>query len=131
MDVIAIGRPNENMPEIGSSRLYIEDHEWQEKVSKLIEKATLVLIRPSNSEGLIWELEYCFKYEYYEKLILSTKVGNMDSKAVRKARYNTFRKRFSNLTNIDLPEYRITTNYIAFDELKRPIECEKGSDVLD
>ena len=130
MPVIAIGRPKEELPHIGANRLYVEDQYWQDRVSKLVEKAVFVLIRPSNTDGLRWEIEHCLNHGHHHKLIISSKIGNRDGKAIRKARYNTFRKRFYEVSNIDLPEYQSGVRYIGFDADKNPIEYRRGKDIV-
>jgi len=53
--VVAIGRPNEALPELGAARLYVSDDEWQQAVHELMGRAQLVVLRAGESEGLIWE----------------------------------------------------------------------------
>jgi hypothetical protein len=41
--VIAVGRPRDRMPQLGASRLYVPDGEWQDKVGKLMQDSGLVI----------------------------------------------------------------------------------------
>ena len=55
--MVAIGRPEEELPELGASRLYCENGDWQQTVIELMKASQFILIRASNSAGLIWELK--------------------------------------------------------------------------
>lgn len=52
---IAIGKPNEPLPELGAARLYVEESRWRDSVLELLGKACLVVIRAGDSKGLLWE----------------------------------------------------------------------------
>jgi hypothetical protein len=54
--VVAIGRPGEQLPELGAARLYLGDSQWKAKVRELMEKSRLVIIRMGASPGLQWEI---------------------------------------------------------------------------
>jgi len=53
---VAIGRPDEWLPELGAARIYVSDKEWQQKVSDLMTNARLVVFRASDTPGLTWEV---------------------------------------------------------------------------
>lgn len=53
---VAIGRPGEALPELGASRLYVSNEEWQETVAALMTRAKLVVFRASDTQGLLWEI---------------------------------------------------------------------------
>ncbi|HEV2960263.1 MAG TPA: hypothetical protein VG649_00440 [Candidatus Angelobacter sp.] len=42
---ITVGRPGEELPELGAARIYADDAGWQEKVTDLIARARLVVFR--------------------------------------------------------------------------------------
>jgi hypothetical protein len=54
--VVAIGRPGEELPELGAARLYAADADWQATVADLMERAGLVVLRAGDSPGLWWEV---------------------------------------------------------------------------
>jgi hypothetical protein len=54
-EVVAVGEPGEDLPELGAKRVYLADHEWQSVVTCWIESARLVVIRIGGSDGLWWE----------------------------------------------------------------------------
>lgn len=123
--VIAIGKPGEELPEVGALRLYVADEVWQQCVADLLQKARYVVIRPANSDGLNWEINYIITQQLLPKLILSTTIGNLDDTAVRAARFKKFGTRFRELAGIELPAYSPKTPYIRFDASRKPIAMKK------
>ena len=55
--VIAIGKPGEELPELGAARMYVDSSVWHNEVEGQLDKANLVVIRLGSTEGLWWELE--------------------------------------------------------------------------
>jgi hypothetical protein len=55
--VVAIGRPDEPLPELGAARLYVADDRWQAEVLSLMDRAALVVLRIGASPGLVWEID--------------------------------------------------------------------------
>lgn len=55
--VVAIGKPGEELPELGAARLYVSHDAWQAKVQALMQVAGLVVIRVGSSPGVLWEIE--------------------------------------------------------------------------
>ena len=53
---VAVGRPGERLPEVGAHRFYVSDSDWQDVVRKLVESASLIVLRTGESAGLKWEL---------------------------------------------------------------------------
>ena len=68
--VVAIGRPNETLPELGASRMYVADAQWQAEVNNLLNRACLVVLRLGESEGLLWEVERVLESISPEKILL-------------------------------------------------------------
>lgn len=56
-EVVAVGRPGEQVPELGADRTYLTDAEWRPVVSSWIAEARLVVIRIGAGDGLWWEIE--------------------------------------------------------------------------
>lgn len=56
---VAIGCPGDKTPPLGAYRIYVEDNEWQAKVTELVEGAKLVILRIGSTEGLTWEVLHC------------------------------------------------------------------------
>ncbi len=55
--VIAIGKPGEPLPELGAARLYVSDADWKDKVTDMIARSRLVVIRTGSTPNLQWEIE--------------------------------------------------------------------------
>lgn len=53
--VITIGRPGEQVPELGAARLYVSNQEWQLAVEYFFPRAAAVVINVGASEGVLWE----------------------------------------------------------------------------
>lgn len=68
--VTAIGKPGERLPALGARRLYVDDADWQEKVSELMAQSRLVIFRLAKTEGFWWELERAAATVSPERLVL-------------------------------------------------------------
>jgi len=55
--VIAIGKPGEPLPELGAARLYVGDADWKAKVSDMMARSRLLIIRTGSTPNLEWEIE--------------------------------------------------------------------------
>jgi hypothetical protein len=49
--MVTIGRPGEDLRQLGVARMYVSDQEWREKVSSMIRSAGLVVLRLGQTEG--------------------------------------------------------------------------------
>lgn len=55
---IAIGRPGEKLPELGSLRMYVSDEEWQDVVARVARQVGCIHLVAGSSEGLGWEVSH-------------------------------------------------------------------------
>lgn len=55
---IAIGRPGEKLPELGSLRMYVTDEEWQDVVARVAGDVGCIHLVAGSSEGLGWEVSH-------------------------------------------------------------------------
>jgi len=55
--VIAIGKPGEPLPELGAARLYVGDADWKAKVTDMMARSRLVMIRTGSTRNLEWEID--------------------------------------------------------------------------
>jgi hypothetical protein len=69
--LIAIGRPGERTPTPGAERMYVADDRWQEVVLGHLRRCTAVIIQPSKSPGIRWEIEQVFARVPIDKILLS------------------------------------------------------------
>jgi len=69
---IAIGRPDEELPQLGAARTYVEDSAWQEKTAALIAQARLVVFRFSMivTQGVHWEIQKVIGMVQPQQLVL-------------------------------------------------------------
>jgi hypothetical protein len=67
--VICIGRPGENLPEIGAARFYVSDDEWQAAIGYFLPRAAAVILMVGSTEGLLWEIQNALYETPWEKLL--------------------------------------------------------------
>ena len=53
--VVAVGRPGEELPELGAHRIYLPHDQWKDRVAKLMAEAMLVVLRPGQTASVWWE----------------------------------------------------------------------------
>ena len=53
---VAIGKPGERLPQIGASRLYLDDSEWQTVVQSYIARSGLIIMIAGKTHWVQWEL---------------------------------------------------------------------------
>lgn len=120
MKVVAVGRPGEELPELGATRLYLENDEWQERVLELMTKAKHIIIRPSNTPGFNWELEQIINSGNLHKTIMHNYIGEIEDKTVRTIRYRNFAERVKSNFGIELPQFNQWRQFTMFDRQNRP-----------
>lgn len=54
MPIVALGQPGEH---IGAGRIQTTDDRWQHEISRMLDRAALILCIPSARPGTLWELE--------------------------------------------------------------------------
>lgn len=67
---IAVDRPGEKLPELGAARMQMNEAEWRDRVTELISRARLVVIRPAATSGIRWEIETAIRMPPPTKLVL-------------------------------------------------------------
>lgn len=67
---VALGKPGETLPELGSLKLYVSNETWQETILTLLRNARLVIFNAGKSEGLRWELNQIIQSVNPLKLLL-------------------------------------------------------------
>jgi hypothetical protein len=96
---VAIGKPDEPLPELGASRMYVSDSEWQAKVGELMQRAALVVFSYyGETRGTWWEVEHAVARLDPERVIFL--LPGFD---IWKPGYEQFRIRFGALTHRELP----------------------------
>lgn len=95
---VAIGRPGEVLPTPGSDKMYVVDSQWQDVVKKYLADCRVVVLQPSDSAGVRWEVEQVLHGVPREKIILS-----MSSFHRQPQRYEEFRNWVGQQLNVWLP----------------------------
>lgn len=113
-NLIAVGRPEEELPELGANRLYIANELWKEQVTLLINKASFIIVKPSFSDGLNWELDTIIKKGVLSKVIIFHLFKDSPNKKLQKFYYNKFEKMMSKMFSVKLQSYLPNTIYSYF-----------------
>ena len=53
---VAIGKPGERIITSGANRMYVTNEEWQNVILDYLQKSQLVVLQPSSTEGIWWEI---------------------------------------------------------------------------
>lgn len=69
--MIAIGQPEEKLPQLGAARKYVSEGEWQEEVIQLVQRSQLVVMIVGSTQGLLWEVRKMVELDMPEKLLLA------------------------------------------------------------
>lgn len=76
---ITIGRPGENLPELGAARIYVSDDEWRETVDALSGRAQFTVLRAGDTPGFWWEFRNTISRYSPEKLVLLIPAKQQDA----------------------------------------------------
>ena len=95
--VIAIGKPGEQLPALGASRVYVGQDEWKETVQSYMDDAKLVVLRLGSTMGFWWELNQSIKTLDPTRLLLLT--------PYEKEHYDVFRLQAAGYFPRPLPDY--------------------------
>ncbi|MES9990678.1 MAG: hypothetical protein ABW098_01915 [Candidatus Thiodiazotropha sp.] len=109
---IAVGRPGARLPGTGAARLYVPEEQWQQRVTQLIRRARLVIIRAGTSSGLNWEIETVQRVinKPHQLLVILP---------LSKKGYRAFRHSVTEL-GLKLPEMPPNAMFMTFDERWNP-----------
>jgi hypothetical protein len=80
---VAIGDPKESLPDLGATRIYVGDGDWQARVFELMASARLVVLRVSSTTGVRWELQQAVSRLPPERLLLFVPKGRRRYPAVK------------------------------------------------
>ena len=68
--VVAIGKPEEELPALGASRKYVPDDSWKQEVLRLFEASEFTVLLADCSKGLNWEIQTLFDSDKPDKIVL-------------------------------------------------------------
>lgn len=119
--VIAIASPLVGEKRVlGASKGHVEN--WQKEVSQFMYNASLVIMRPFGTEGLLWEFEQLFKLKHLQKTVLYVNFGGKETRETKalfelnETAYDYFRQEVLNRFRIDVGDYQPKAPYIFFDD---------------
>src|SRR5262245_3652187 len=67
---VAIGRPGERLPQLGASRLYLDDSDWQAIVEAFIARSDLIIMIAGKTQWIQWELANVLKLDRLAALLI-------------------------------------------------------------
>jgi uncharacterized RDD family membrane protein YckC len=67
--LVAIGRPNEELPTLGAARMYLADDQWQARVLDMIARSSIILMRAGMTQGFWWEVEQVVRHNRPDRLV--------------------------------------------------------------
>ena len=68
--LIAIGKPGEEVPQIGAVRAYLSDAEWQPAVLRWLDQALLIVMIAGATEWVTWELHRIVEKGRNQRLLI-------------------------------------------------------------
>jgi hypothetical protein len=112
--VIAIAAPGKAADEIAGAAKQHYGEDWQQHILRYMEQATLIIMRPYDREGVLWEFEQLVRHGYLGKTILYMHQGikhhNENAAAIA-----GFRQKVLSRWNIDVGEINDQKPFVYFD----------------
>jgi hypothetical protein len=94
--VIAIGNPEDKLPELGAARRYLGPGEdWQDVVRQWMVQSCVVVLHAGTSPGLLWELRTVRHMLSHEQLLILLSMNYEE--------YELFRRKVEDLWSIRFP----------------------------
>jgi hypothetical protein len=69
--LVAIGRPGETLATAGADRMYVADDQWQTVVTDYLQRSQAVVLQPSQTDGVRWEIQQVLSRPPRRRLLLS------------------------------------------------------------
>jgi len=110
--VVAIGRPDEKLPQVGALRLYVDGENWRPVLKDLLDVASLIVVRADSSAGVLWELSAIREGGHLHKCTLLL-VGS-DGLPMGQADYLHFAKILESQLGIEMPVAGWNSWYVVF-----------------
>jgi hypothetical protein len=80
---VAIGQPDEPLPELGAARAYFDNDTWQDAVVRWIDMAQVIIQIAGPTQWVRWELDTILARGAWSKLLLLLPPGDADDRAAR------------------------------------------------
>ena len=101
--LVAVGEPGEELPPLGATRFYFENHEWKERVKELMSMSGLVVIHPSNTDGVEWEIAAVKQNVPPERIVFVLASWLSLKRYGRRIEYDLLSAQLKDLMGISLP----------------------------
>lgn len=96
--VIALGKPGEELPQVGAARRYAKGHEdWHDVVTEYVTNASAVVMRAGLTEGFWWEFQLAVQLMPPERILVLIPFSLEE--------YQLFRSRAERYLRYNLPPY--------------------------
>lgn len=113
--VVAIGRPGEALPELGASRLYARDDEWQSRVLEMLRRASAVVLVAGDSQGVKWELREVLSSVPLDRVALYLPFWAEKNAGTAADAYARFLKENEGLLPCEFPRRYERTMFLCFE----------------
>ena len=112
---VAIGKPGEELPEMGAARMYVGDDDWQAVVSHLLNRPdTLAVLQAGETQGLRWELSRIGCDLKPDQVLLFLPFGLWSNRRRREKQYDAFRAWAEECLPVALPDRLDGSCFIYF-----------------
>jgi hypothetical protein len=108
---VTFGKPGERIARTGALRLFVGNTEWQVMVDELLSRAAMVVLQPSDSEGIRWEVERVLNTMDLGKVLICLQLFDG-----RQGRYDQFRIWAEESAGVKLPRSIGDTVFLFFDQ---------------
>lgn len=105
--LVALAHPREALPKPGAARFHATDEEWKNLVIQLLRRARLVVLRPGQTDALLWEIERVFEILSPSQLLLLFHETS-------KKEYDAFSHSLKQSLGVSLPEFGGRNAFVAF-----------------
>jgi len=66
---VAVGKPGEKLPQLGASRAYLSDDDWQNQVTDWMKISRFIVFVPGTTKWVAWEVQQALNLGFTGKLI--------------------------------------------------------------
>jgi len=114
---VTLGRPYEELPEIGFLRVYATDDQWHATVQGYLDCTQLLIVRASRVvAALLWEIRQAVERVASNRVIIFLPFCVDPHNAAAQAEYTEFRLSVQDVFPKPLPEWQPQAVFIVFDE---------------
>ena len=70
--VVGLGDPADRVPPTGAVRVYLDHHDWQDELGRLADRSAAIVMTPSSTQALRWELRHIYEKQLWDKFFIIT-----------------------------------------------------------